>query len=635
MSSTCAKEGKRPALLARFRELLQVARRVVVADADLDNATLTYLRDLRAKDPENQGTEVKAEPIFLIRNDFQGKGYPCEFLDAPDRTEITAQILEAVAAASPSQVTFVATDSKGISKIIAAAVAKVDPNKKVLVINSETSGGEIERDFMQSPDRALLEGCFDVVIVSPSMATGVSIEAKGVVSKVFGIFTGASSNDADISQALSRVREPVERIVWCACAGSNYSKVSRSAIASEVKLHLQASTAATVRLVRSNLREDVAGAFDSYSFSANPHLDLFCRLSAEQNRAMFMLRDALLVRLKVEGNQVSIKYKESNSEIKLFLSELRGEQELQEAENLVAADDLEYADLLLLEQKEALSPEEQRAVAKHYMKEFYCLETLSVDDVLWDKQGQRRSELLNFEVQIERELSLDRTVKAIEKQAAWGKGVCPWDTSTIELKRALRERLGLNELIKHIETDREWTKYDLQAIADTAREFLDEIKIVLGYSVQNVSDVQVVHHFLRQLGIRANKKPRWSRSVEGHEGEKIKVFSLNESHWNKVQEVLERRKEKRESLRDEVLAVGSPPCEKVSTGGGDPIQDSQIAVYTELLLEGYNFGHEALLELYGGLPEELKESVLMRLPSVLHSILSKGLYQPKLRQVSV
>jgi hypothetical protein len=39
-SSTCAKDGKRPALLSRFRELIQVSRRVIVADADLDNATL-------------------------------------------------------------------------------------------------------------------------------------------------------------------------------------------------------------------------------------------------------------------------------------------------------------------------------------------------------------------------------------------------------------------------------------------------------------------------------------------------------------------------------------------------------------------------------------------------------------------
>jgi len=39
-SSICNQDGKRPALLARLEELLKVAGRVILADADLDDATL-------------------------------------------------------------------------------------------------------------------------------------------------------------------------------------------------------------------------------------------------------------------------------------------------------------------------------------------------------------------------------------------------------------------------------------------------------------------------------------------------------------------------------------------------------------------------------------------------------------------
>ena len=624
-SSTCAKEGKRPALLARFRELLQVARRVIVADADLDNATLAYLKELR------EGSEAgKLESIFLIRNDYKSEGYPVRFLDAPDRTPITAEILAAIAAANPGQVTFVATDSKGMSKAIAAAVTKLHPEKKILIINSETSGGEIERDFMQNPDRALLEGMFDVVIVSPSMATGVSVEAQGIVAQVFGVFTGASSTDADIAQALSRVRDPVQRVVWCARVGSNYSKVSRSGSALELRSHLQSSTAATVRLVRSNLREDVAGVFDAYSYaaSANPHLDLFCRLAAAQNLSMMHLRDALLVRLQVEGNQVRIESCKSNPAMKVLLSEVREVQALLDAEDLVAADDLEYADLLLLEQKEALSPEEQKAIAKYYLKDFYALERLTVDDVLWDKEGRRRSELLALEVQLEKELATERTVKAIEKQVSWGKGICPWDVSTSELKRALRERLGLNELIEQMLQGWSWTKYDLDPIAQVAREFSEQIKAALHFSIhERVSDAQIVHQLLLQLGLKV-AKPVWSRSVPGHEGEKLRVYTLDFSHWERVERVLDRRRLKRESFQADAGAVGSPSDVNTSILEGDPTHE-QITVYTEMLLEGFNYGHEALLELYGGMPEELKESVVLRLPGVLQEILKAGLYQPQ------
>ncbi|MBW4660295.1 MAG: DUF3854 domain-containing protein [Drouetiella hepatica Uher 2000/2452] len=628
-SSTCAKDGKRPALLARFRELLSVARRVIIADADLDNATLSYLKELR--DYQGVGAENQDRNIFLIKNDYQSEGYPCRFLEAPDRTAITAEILEAVDEAKPGQVVFIATDSKGMSKSLATGILNADPSKKVMVINSETSGGEIEREFMQSPDRSLLEGCFDVVIVSPSMATGVSIEAQSVISKVFGVFTGGSSNDADMSQALGRVREGVERIVWCAKVGSNYSKVSRSALPSEFREHLQASTAATVRLVRSNLREDIAGEFEAYDWRVNPHLDLFCRLSSEQNFSMRYLRQALLVRLKAEGNQVQIEKHNSNPAIKLLLSEIRSAQREIDAEELVAAEDLQYADLLALEQKEVMSPEEHKAIAKHYFKEFYALEELSIFDVLWDNEGRRRGELLALEVQLEEGLAIERTIKALEKQASWGKGACPWDVSTIELKRALRERLGFNELIVKITEGWEWTIYDLKPYADKARELSELSKIVLNFSIhERVTDTQIIHQLLRQMGIEVEML-RFSSIVPGHEGQKLRVYGLKESHWEIVSSVLSRRKAKREAFLALGDSAGSPSGVSSKLPGGDP----EVSLWSELLLEAINYGSEPVLDLYAGVPEAIRESVLLALPSVLREILKFGRYQPPIPVVKL
>jgi Domain of unknown function (DUF3854) len=111
-SSTCAKDGKRPALLARFEELVRCARRVIAADADLDNGTIAYLRQLRGS----------SEAAFLVRNDCPVAGYDVRFIIAPDRTPIVQQILESVRDNDPGKVTFIATDSKGMSKAIAALI---------------------------------------------------------------------------------------------------------------------------------------------------------------------------------------------------------------------------------------------------------------------------------------------------------------------------------------------------------------------------------------------------------------------------------------------------------------------------------------------------------------------------------
>ena len=84
---------------------------------------------------------------------------------------------------------------------------------------------------------------YDIVICSPSLATGVSIEKNkeilidlhGHFTAVFGIFQGAIS-DNEVRQSLARVREPVPRFVSAARlpwgkignGESNYKQVAKS-----------------------------------------------------------------------------------------------------------------------------------------------------------------------------------------------------------------------------------------------------------------------------------------------------------------------------------------------------------------------------------------------------------------------
>jgi Domain of unknown function (DUF3854) len=566
-SSTCAREGKRPALLARFRELIQVARRVVAADADLDNNTLSYLQELR-QSAEN------TEPMFLIRNDFQSDGYAVTFIDSPDRTAIASHLLQSVGELEPGKVIFIATDNKGTSKALASIIAKSYPFKRILTINSETSSGLLERELMESPDPILRSNRYDVIIASPSMATGISFEAQGIIFKVYGIFTGVSATDGDMSQALSRVREPVDRIVWCAKTGTNYSRVSRSPYFLRVKNDLQQMTSVTTRLIRSGLRDEVASGLDSYDYQSNPHLNLFCRMSADQNFSMLNLRDALLVRLRMEGNSVTVQAAESNPVIKLLLCEIREELKLTEAETLVGAEDLSLTQMLALEQKEITTPEEQRAIAKYHLKEFYGIEALTVENVLWDNEGRRRSEIVSLEVLRSPQLATDRTIRALEKQVAWGKGVCPWDISTLELRRAMLEKLGMTDLVDRIIKGWTWTKHDLKPFADVARQFKKQIKTVLHFTINDrVSDTQIVHQLLCQFGLKFERKV-WSKFTPDHEGEKLRVYGLNLTHWEAMSAVLQRRQEKRNAFESGTISTGSSPWFKESYSRGD-LEDSQ------------------------------------------------------------
>ena len=284
-SSTCNKEGKRPAILARFRALLQAARRVIVADADLDNQTLNYLKELRQDERD----------IFLIRNDARQQGYPIRFMEAPDRTATCETLIQDIRDLRSGKVLYITTDSKTLSKTLFQLIAQLYPEKRVLLINSDTSGGEDERAFISNPDEILAQNEYDIILCSPSVATGTSIEVQGIVERVYGIFMGVSGTDADMAQALARVRQPVERVVWCAPTGRNFCKVSRSVNPLELKGHLFERTTVATSLMRSSLKADTLNAIEAINWQSDPNIHLFALLGAAQNFAMRNLRDALYV----------------------------------------------------------------------------------------------------------------------------------------------------------------------------------------------------------------------------------------------------------------------------------------------------------------------------------------------------
>lgn len=554
-SSTCAKEGKRPALLARFRQLLQAARRVIVADADLDNASLDYIRQLRGDD----------SPVFLIRNDYQPQGYPVRFIEAGNRSAIIDDLLADIKALELGKVLFVATDSRATSRAIDRLIAQQCPDKRVLLINSDTSSGDFERAFIQSPDQHLA-GC-DVVIATPSMATGVSIEAQGIISRVYGIFTGVSSTDADMAQALGRVREPVERIVWCAKRGRNYCKASRATNFLELKNHLASRTSATASLIRANLTEANRAALRSYDWASDPHTNLYAKISAAQNASMLHLRAALLVRLKHEGNAVIVEDRKDAPTIGELMKAAGQALKAVDAEAIANAPALTRPEIEALEQKESLELDERLAIARYYLVDFYALPDITPDDVLWDKDGRRRRELLELEAQLYPDSATDRTARGIERQTRWQQGITPWDISGAALRRALRAEISLDEFL---DPDREWTATDVAKAAARARELSQQIKTALNFTItDSVSNVQLIHQLLSRLGIKLSF--RWAS--RDSQGKRHRIYRLDAAYWSQLMAILQRRTEKRQSLQQQESDTGSPPPKNSLEKGGDPVSE--------------------------------------------------------------
>ncbi len=117
----------------------------------------------------------------------------------------------------------------------------------------------------------------------------------------------------------------------------------------------------------------------------------------------------------------------------------------------------------------------------------------------------------------------------------------------------------------------------MEGYAARARALAPQIKVALNFTISaRVSDVQIIHQLLLQMGMKVSFC-RWSRSVERHLGEKLRVYRLDGAHWQVVSEILKRRQMKRAVLREDSDAglerkseAGSSRFLTTPNQGGDP-----------------------------------------------------------------
>lgn len=551
-SSTCNKDGRRPVLLMRFRELLQAAQRVIVADADLDNKAIRYIQQLRGD------TTLP----FLIRNDYKAPGYPVRFISSPNASAVISELLQDVKAGKQ---VYVATDSKRGSKRVNQLIKEVNPDVQSLLINSETSGSDLAQAFMEAPDRFLESNPIQVVIASPSAGTGISIEAN-YFDRVYGIFWGASSTDADMSQALGRVRAAAPRVVWCSKLGRNFSKAGRDTSALKLRNLLKQKTDANTLLIRASLSEHSYDHINSYDWANDPHIGYWAETEAQSNRSMWNLRTALKVRLMHEGNQIESVELEDNEQTRILTRAAREKLQIERAIAVEQAANLTPVEAKQLDQLDGLDEAQRLALQKWQIAEFYCVDVDEVDKdlVLYDNEGRRRGHLLNLESFLYPDVAVAADVRSLEKQAKWQKGLTPWDIGNASLKRWCRHQLDLNA---YLTPDRKWSSESLQEFKEHALRLSPQIKAALNFTVTDgMSAVQILNQLLGQMGVEcAGKQTRKG-------DDRLRTYALEPECWQQNTAILKRRKSRQDQLSQ---GVTPPQFNNQFIGGCDADNDAK------------------------------------------------------------
>ncbi|MEM8716600.1 MAG: hypothetical protein AAGE92_12630, partial [Cyanobacteria bacterium P01_G01_bin.4] len=288
----------------------------------------------------------------------------------------------------------------------------------------------------------------------------------------------------------------------------------------------------------------------------NPHLDHWARIIAHTNSAMWWLRGGLAERLKLEGNQVSITVIADNDadDLKKQIKEARDRSKQAEFERVADSRVLSELEFNSLQQQEKRTPQQLCDERKTTLARFYVLDEADITSswVELDDWGRFRSKVVELESLLQGQaFAITRDSRGIARQAYWQQGLFLPDQSCFELKRQVRELLGLHH---YIDPTQEWSSQDLEPLCALARQQAKAIKNALGYSVtDSTSNGQIFRALLSQLGIKCRTR------FVGPRGNQTKLYRIDEEHWELLTQILERREVTRATEEVESATVSTPP----------------------------------------------------------------------------
>jgi hypothetical protein len=292
-SSTCYES--RVKILSTLRDLIQTVITtgglLIGQDADLADTSIEFFKSL-------VGEEIEFEPWLVVNEWKPEAGWNIDFYD----TTSPAALITKMEAVISTGAVFVALDSQKAkgrwSSINLEFYLKSKfPDKRILRIDSESVADP------EHPAYGIIERLngevqkFDIIIATPTIGTGISIDIRGHFSAVFGIFQGTIPS-SEARQALARVRESVPRFVWSRPYG--HGKIGNGDCSHKLVINSQ------VKAVKFNIQLLRDTDFNIDQQHDPVALRTWAKMAARVNASMWDYRDMLSLELEDEGHQVKV-----------------------------------------------------------------------------------------------------------------------------------------------------------------------------------------------------------------------------------------------------------------------------------------------------------------------------------------
>src|SRR4028118_2335668 len=501
-ASTCREN--RQAILSTMRTLFQsvlsTGGTVRLQDADLSDISIDFVREFA-------GTDIK--PWIAVNHwqpsePWQIKFYDTQNVKGGTKDDPSGLLKDSVDHVTNGGKIWVSCDSqkaksKHGTKTLEKYYRSRCPGKKILRIDAETVANPEHPAYQCAEKITELAALYDIIICSPSLATGVSVDLRGHFTAVFGIFQGAIS-DNEVRQSLARVREPVNRFVWCRQIAvgkigngeSNYKEVAKS----------------KEKDCRYNLQQLRDIDFDLDKAHNPVVLRYWAKYAARINSSIWDFRETVREGLEAEGH-ILTDCPDDDRDTSGEINALRILNQAEEAVAVAEAEDIDRDEFEKLEQQRSKTDTERYKQEKFRLKEIYKAEvTPELRQLHQDKWFGKI--YLEYLLTHNPDFVLMRDRKNIDSQIKSGDGqLCLQDVDRKSGKLKIHEFLNT---LQFTDRTKEWSNKSPEVLefASKALKLAADIKDLTGIKVtqEKVAEnpIGVVGSFVAQLG----RKPKLS-----------------------------------------------------------------------------------------------------------------------------
>jgi Domain of unknown function (DUF3854) len=466
--------------------------KIYLASADVSDCDVDYVLSLAG--------EIKVKP-FVILNNYQPQAGNCYSYEGNNPKDLIAALDKAIPLGGHHLLCCSAqkAKSKWGTQALEERFRRKFPQLRILRIDSESVADPSHPAYGCIAHLNEILTKYDLVIASPSLETGVSIDIKGHFTAVWGIFQGVQSANS-VRQMLARLRETVDRHIWVRKWGMGV--VGNGSTSVGVLLASQhAATRANIALLSQADNADYSCIDENFQPES---LQTWAKRACVINAQMRCYREFVIQGLVADGYKIIDAG--DGDENQQVLEEVKAASEelyLGECRAIADSEVLSDVEFKKLQDKRAKTKTERQQERKASLRERYGVEVtaslVEKDDDAWYPQLR-----LHYFLTLGREHLVSRDASRAKAQIEAGENAV-WkpDFNRGQLLPVILLLESLN--VSHFLTPGvmfRGSDVELQKLKALAVEHRYIIKNYLGVSIsEELSGIAIIQKLLSKLGL--------------------------------------------------------------------------------------------------------------------------------------